>query len=367
MKLRAALLILVAAVTSSGVSASQGCPFLGKEATLWEQAAHYAKSYNLIFEGTLESQTEPEGPGPEFLRERTYRFQVLRSYKGSFSTYYELQGTWKLKTGATYLVFLGSMIPCPLYFETKDAPTELRFLRGEGPQPGDLITSEAHWLQKRKPNAGQVCGRIHGYPNQPQSEQLFRLWFKKDGEWDWPTDLSMNVNANGDYCLSGVDPGEYVLTLTIYDRAQENRFVGMTDVAESLEGARPFPVRPHQKTAAPDLFLRKEPMFVVRGSVVLDDGRIPNVSEGSILVRLDRVGDSPFDICPSAHPDKNGEFEIHAVRAGDYVLRGWYSASEYAEDGNTLLWKEEAEVELPLSVGGNLQGLHVVMILEKPN
>lgn len=151
-----------------------------------------------------------------------YTLRPLRIYKGPRQEIYRL-GSPELfegsdfRVGKRYLAYARGALEklytdaCGRTTTLANAGPDLRYLRGDPPQPADLLTRREKWWKEKgdiPETFGTICGSVRGVDGAPIKHARIQLLRPHDGS---KYDEAGVTAADGTFRFRFVEPGQYLL------------------------------------------------------------------------------------------------------------------------------------------------------------
>ena len=207
---------------------------------------------------------------------------------------------------------------------------------------------------------GQISGRVTETGGIPLADICVRSYFNgEEGDGDY--DESTTTDANGDYTLDELLPGDYKLRFSDCD-SEEDFTTEFYDGASTLEEGDIVEVEAGAETDEINAALER------KGAI---SGIVTNgASEGLENVCVTADGGDDSDFGRTVFTDSQGEYFIDRVPAGTYTLdfedcgegiylREWYDDQPTAATADPVTVEPEettTDIDAELAVGGTISG-----------
>lgn len=230
-------------------------------------------------------------------------------------------------TGQKYLVYAeakGNTFFTSICTKTEilqRAGTSLRLLRGEPPQPEDLLDPESYYKKMLPLWTGAVCGRINGPDGSPMNGASVSLSPVRADPFHKPCrGCGVLSKDDGSFCLENVAPGEYLLTAEKNDNDQHLRLMAFYPGGAKHSEATPIKVEAKRKLSDLQFSVQNQPVFTIKIRVVPADGSsLPWKEPGEHL----RVGVTSSDYDALAY-NIDGYLNSDGSRTFGYIPPGHY-------------------------------------------
>lgn len=187
---------------------------------------------------------------------------------------------------------------------------------------------------------GVITGRVVTDDDQPLPKADIKLLRKENGKWlpvvvTWDKysrpQQNLTTDPDGVYRIAGLPAGEYLVrvsekvvdvdTKDSGDDAYANGSLMMTyyPSATSVEDAQPVTVIEGSESTAIDIRLPQLTPYAISGKV-FGPNDVPGASASFRIDRTDEVGYADEDFDPAVYSDRDGNWRITGVPAGEYVI-----------------------------------------------
>ena len=298
-----------------------------------------------IFEGTVERQEIGSGPiGPprsamSMTPSGVHRIVSVRAtkvYRGATQQIFTVitglgygDCGFDFRTGQSYLVF-ATQIESGTYFTSicngtkllEESGPVLRFLRGEAPNPDDLLSVTSYFEKVLALRTGSICGSIIGPEEKPVEGASVEL--SEIREFPYPQNGGEETSGtDGSFCIKNVSPGKYLLTSEKNDFDNWTRLIAFYPGVSTHADALPIEMKAQSTFKAKPLKLRNEKLYDIRIKVVTaDGGPLPWKQIGVAVQSADRD--------PLAYNEDHGVNEDGSYRFG-YIPAGHYTVTSFAQ------------------------------------
>lgn len=233
-------------------------------------------------------------------------------------------------------------VPAGRFYVIVDAPGVTRQLL-DAPESNDGATAVtvdgrgAVEVKVRVRRGGAISGTVTYSDGDPAAGAIVTLRVKKDGRLEpfyaSPRSEGLRTDDRGRYRVSGLPPGEYVVSAseqkTSVGRREEEGGVSMFQSALSTafyggatspQQATPVRVEAGGETEEIDITLVERATHAVSGTVVERGTQRPIARAEVSLSPKDGGPSEPYTSAPTAHTDEQGRWWLDEVPDGAYVL-----------------------------------------------
>ena len=216
--------------------------------------------------------------------------------------------------------------------------------------------------------AGVITGRVFDEDGEPMSNAIIMASRQgySGGKKEYEEIEQQNSNDLGEYRISGLAPGRYVVgaQAPLWDHVVGDRDYSPAGKNEPEKGypkiyypnatdsgrATSIEVKEGEEITSVDIFMKEVPVYRIRGKVVNTLGGGKGGRSGLTLAR--KTGKRQWEFMSWAPTKKaDGTFEIAEVVPGEYILIAYAS-----EDGKNYTTEEDVEV-----LNGDVEGITLVV------
>jgi len=296
-----------------------------------------------IFEGIVEKQqvvTGPIGPPPNAMSmtsfgvHRIVSILVTRVYHGKLQQEVTLVtgiGTGDcgvdFRTGMKYLIY-ADIVGDGLLFTSICSRTDLsdhsgptiRFLRGEPPSADDLLDPHAYYAKMTPQWTGKACGRVTKSDGSPLAGA--HVQFTEFRDQHLPAiamsdpDLS---KPDGSFCVSGIEPGKYMLTAEGMDYHANARWVGYYPGVSVVAQASTLEVSTGDDLKDLNFTVEKQSVYTVTFRIVTADGTAAPPSK-YLGVAIQGSERDPLAYHETQNVEDNGSCALGLIPPGHYSI-----------------------------------------------
>ena len=339
-----------------------------------------------IFEGTVTAQELKAGSAAPPANatsmtpagsHREVTVTVVRAYRGNLpNTVTVLTGLgtgdcgFDFETGKSYLIFANfvesgvfSTSICSGTAPIEAAGAALRYLRGDQPTADDMLAPDEYNRRMMAKWTGSICGEVVGPDGKPVAEASVEAYQVRTDPFPAKTFSDPNTTKpDGTYCITGIDPGAYLLTAEKEDYKTNSRLMGFYPGVKRHGDAVPFEVDAGRNEAKVNFGLFGEQLYSVTFRVTTSDGSaIPAEDLG---IKIDSPDNDPLAYHEYHGVEDDGTYTLGLIPPGHYIVTTYFEPVE-APGGGYRLSPESAKWVPARKEVDITNSLTVVLTLEK--
>lgn len=341
----------------------------------------------VIFEGVVEKQVIEAGPigapsnamsmTPNAMH-RVVTILVKRVYKGVAQgevTLFTGMGTgdcgYDFHTGNEYLVFASTIAGGALFTSictgtdlVEHSEPEVRLLPNEPPTTDDLLDAQKYYEKYWPKWTGSVCGQI----TKPNGDPLGRADVeltetRRDGLPPMTFSDENLAKSDGSFCITGVDPGNYLLTAENTDYDANVRWMGYFPGVTSVSDARSVQVNEGDNLKGLRFTTQEQRLYTVRFRAVTADKTVfPWEYLGVATKGSD--GD-PLAYHETQQFEEDGSCALNLIPPGHYsVVTFVWPDSDTGTPPEILKWQMASK---EVQITGDTQIILTLIPVERPS
>lgn len=341
-------------------------PLSGSKQSMRDLALKAEDQSDVIFEGHMGPGELKEGAlgvsGALLSQKKGHhyemQFEASRVYRGpskrSFVLFYNAIDTpcaFDFHSGETYLIYADA-IPGSGNYVThagklnallEKAGPALRVLRGESPEPEDLLTPKAY-DDRIHARFGSVCGQILGADEKPLPDTVAFLWSVDDSGIP-PKDQHETSDSDGHFCIRDVADGKFWLGAVKYAHGSKSRLLGYYPAGIDRARALPVEIAGKATVSGLQIALQQQDLYTVTFRIVPAKHKFH--SKPAALIIKSKNGDPFYYHEESDAVDESGRCKpLLAFEPGGYTVSTFFGMRSVGAAAVGLL-AEEVKISMP--------------------
>jgi hypothetical protein len=308
------------------------------------------KEGTLDLSGSLQTPKKGHHDEMEFEALRVYRGPSKRSF---ILLYNEIDTSCAVdfNSGDKYLIFANAIPGSNKYIThagkinslIEKAGPALRALRGEPPQPEDLLDPKAY-DDRIHAQFGSVCGKVVGPDAEPLPDAGVTLWSVDDNGTP-PKYQFVHADSDGSFCIKDVAEGKFWLGALKYERGSHSRLVGYYPKGFDRSEALSVEVLGRAAVSGLKLTLQRQGSYPVTFRIVPAERKFH--SKPAAIVVKSKNGDALYYHDESCVVDAEGVARpLMSLAPGRYIVSIFFGMRSTSAAAIGLL-AQEAKLPLP--------------------
>jgi hypothetical protein len=304
----------------------------------------------LDLSGTLLTQTKGHHYEMEFEASRVYRGPSQRSFV-LFYNAIDTPCAFDFNSGEIYLIYADA-IPGTGNYVThagklnsliEKAGPALRVLRGEPPEPEDLLDPKSY-DDRIHAQFGSVCGKVLDLDGKALSGAVAHLWSVDDDGTPSKEQVSTS-DTDGSFCIRDVVDGKFWLAATKYFHEGKFRLVGYYPTGFDRSNALPLEVAGKATVSGLQVAVQRQELYTVTFRIVPAKHKFH--SKPAAIIIKSKNGDTLYYHDESVAVDHDGVARpVIGVAPGRYIVSIFFGMRSTGVAAVGLL-ADEAKLPLP--------------------